>query len=84
MKGASELGAPGISIRDATPGLHPSLSSKLEADFFKKKRSRREKNTHLVTKLMGKEGNPNYLIIYQPKPAGEFTEALQKSQDRFI
>lgn len=45
----------------------------------------KEKNpTHIVTEVMGKKGYPNSLIIYQPKPAGEFTKAQQKSQNRFI
>lgn len=45
----------------------------------------KEKNpTHIVTKLMGKKDIPNSLIIYQPKPAEEFTKAHQKSQNRFI
>jgi len=52
--------------------------------IFLKKKTNKKRNTHFVTKLMGKEGNPNSLIIYQPKPAGEFAEAHQKSQNRFI
>lgn len=52
----------------------------------KKDRERKKKtnHTHIATKLMGKKGNPNSLITYQPKPAGEFTKAHQKSQNRLI
>lgn len=45
---------------------------------------KKKTHTHIVTEVMGKKGNPNSLIIYQPKPAGEFTKAQQKSQNRFI
>lgn len=52
----------------------------------KKDRERKKKTNHtyIATKLMGKKGNPNSLIIYQPKPAEEFTKAHQQSQNRLI
>lgn len=48
------------------------------------KEKKKTNHTYIATKLMGKKGNSNSLIIYQPKPAGEFTKAHQKSQNRLI
>lgn len=56
----------------------------IEKEKKKKKIEKEKIPTRIVTKLMGKKGNPGSLIIHQPKPAGEFTKAHQKSQNRFI